>query len=61
MFYCFCNHHNFIDFPHLILVDGFTYIPNRIGYDKPVKPDDKTLHGLHYAHLLTIPFENRSK
>jgi N-hydroxyarylamine O-acetyltransferase len=30
----------------------------RIGYNKPVRPDIDTLHGLHTAHLLTIPFEN---
>jgi len=30
----------------------------RIGYNKPVKPDADTLRGLHYAHMLTVPFEN---
>lgn len=30
----------------------------RIGYDKPAKPDLETLRGLHLAHLLTVPFEN---
>lgn len=30
----------------------------RIGYSRLVKPDVDTLHGLHYVHLLSIPFEN---
>lgn len=30
----------------------------RIGYDKPVKSNIETLHGVHLAHMLTIPFEN---
>ena len=30
----------------------------RIGYDKPVRPDAETLIGLHRANMLTIPFEN---
>ena len=30
----------------------------RINYAKSVKPDVQTLHGLHIAHMLTIPFEN---
>ena len=34
-----------------------TYL-ERIGYDKPVRLDVETLRGLHYAHLLAIPFEN---
>ena len=29
-----------------------------IGYNKPVKPDVETLHGLHIAHLLSVPFED---
>jgi N-hydroxyarylamine O-acetyltransferase len=30
----------------------------RINYTKPLKPDAKTLYGLHIAHLLAVPFEN---
>jgi len=30
----------------------------RLNYTNSVKPDAETLHGLHLAHLLTIPFEN---
>lgn len=32
----------------------------RIGYTGPVVPTLETLRGLHYAHLLTVPFENLS-
>lgn len=31
---------------------------NRIGYDRPVKPDVPTVRGLQTAHLRSIPFEN---
>lgn len=31
---------------------------DRIGYDKPVKPDVLTLRGLQTAHMRSIPFEN---
>ncbi len=31
---------------------------NRLNYSATVKPDAETLHGLQFAHLLTIPFEN---
>jgi N-hydroxyarylamine O-acetyltransferase len=30
----------------------------RIGYDGPLAPTFETLKGLHYAHALSIPFEN---
>src|SRR5688572_18962665 len=30
----------------------------RLNYTNSVKPDAETLHGLQFAHLLTIPFEN---
>jgi N-hydroxyarylamine O-acetyltransferase len=30
----------------------------RIGYDKPVRPDTETLTGLHRTHMLAVPFEN---
>lgn len=30
----------------------------RLNYSTSVKPDAETLHGLQFAHLLTIPFEN---
>lgn len=30
----------------------------RIGYGGPLSPTRQTLHNLHRAHLLTIPFEN---
>lgn len=30
----------------------------RIGYDGPLEPTLDTLRQLHYAHLLTVPFEN---
>jgi N-hydroxyarylamine O-acetyltransferase len=30
----------------------------RIGYAEPLAPTTSTLHGLHLAHLLTVPFEN---
>ena len=34
-----------------------TYL-TRLNYSNPVKPDAETLHGLQFAHLLTVPFEN---
>ena len=34
-----------------------TYL-TRLNYTNSVKPDAETLHGLQFAHLLTIPFEN---
>src|SRR5688572_12023311 len=30
----------------------------RLNYSNSVKPDAETLHGLQFAHLLTVPFEN---
>lgn len=30
----------------------------RLNYSTSVKPDAETLHGLQFAHLLTVPFEN---
>jgi len=30
----------------------------RLNYSAFVKPDAETLHGLQFAHLLTVPFEN---
>jgi N-hydroxyarylamine O-acetyltransferase len=30
----------------------------RLNYSNPVKPDAETLHGLQFAHLITVPFEN---
>lgn len=30
----------------------------RIRYSGPVSPDAQTLHGLHLAHMLHVPFEN---
>lgn len=30
----------------------------RIGYARPLKPDDQTLRGLQRAHMLHVPFEN---
>jgi len=30
----------------------------RMNYSASVKPDAETLHGLHLAHLLSVPFEN---
>ena len=38
-------------------MDIRTYL-ERIGYDKPVRPDVESLYGLHRTHLLTVPFEN---
>lgn len=38
-------------------MDIQTYL-ERIGYDKPTRPDNETLHELHLAHMLTVPFEN---
>lgn len=34
-----------------------TYL-TRLNYSTSVKPDVKTLYGLQFAHLLTVPFEN---
>ena len=34
-----------------------TYLA-RLNYSASVKPDAETLHGLQFAHLLTVPFEN---
>ncbi len=31
---------------------------DRIGFQRPVPPTLETLRALHYAHLLTVPFEN---
>lgn len=31
---------------------------DRVGYDKPVKPDVLTLRGLQIAHMRSVPFEN---
>lgn len=30
----------------------------RINHKKPIKPDAKTLNELHFAHMITVPFEN---
>ena len=38
-------------------MDIQTYL-KRIAYDKPASPDIETLSGLHFAHFLSIPFEN---
>ncbi|HVN02607.1 MAG TPA: arylamine N-acetyltransferase [Caulobacteraceae bacterium] len=31
---------------------------DRIGYDRPVRPDLATLRALHRAHLMAVPYEN---
>ena len=31
---------------------------SRLNYSTSVKPDAETLHGLQFAHLLNVPFEN---
>jgi N-hydroxyarylamine O-acetyltransferase len=33
---------------------------NRIGAERPARPDDDALRALHLRHLLTVPFENLS-
>ena len=39
------------------MIDLSAYLA-RIGYTGPTQPDLKTLHSLHRAHLLSVPFEN---
>lgn len=40
---------------HLLDIDAYL---DRIGYDSELDPTAETLHALHRAHALTIPFEN---
>jgi N-hydroxyarylamine O-acetyltransferase len=39
------------------MIDVPAYL-RRIGYGGPLAPAIDTLRGLHWAHLLTVPFEN---
>lgn len=45
--------------PELSADDVTAYL-DRIGVTGPLKPDVDTLHMLHRAHVMTIPFENLS-
>jgi N-hydroxyarylamine O-acetyltransferase len=39
------------------VVDINSYL-RRINYNGPLEPTINTLHALHYAHMLSVPFEN---